>query len=337
MKVFLTGGAGFIGSHIAESLVQAGHYVAIYDNFSSGNYLNIKNLDNSKVKIIEGDILDYKKLHSSMSGYDFISHHAAQLEIYRAAEDPSYDLTVNTIGTLNVLKSAVANNITKMINVSSACVYGQTPNITDESAATNPNWTYGVSKLAAEKYCQIYSSQNNIKITNLRYGIVYGEKEWYRRVLTIFIKRAIEKKSLVIFDNGAQIRDFIYVGDVVKLNNICMHSKNAENRTFNVGTSIPTTIQELATIVQNVSKEIINYQPEIIYENLKEGAHSLHIPDKKRNISDLNRMQLGISKAELKLNWKPETTLVDGIKKEMLWYLNNISRWQKVTYSNSTQ
>lgn len=337
MKVFLTGGAGFIGSHIAESLVQEGHHVIIYDNFSSGNYLNIKHLDNTKVKIIEGDILDYKKLQSAMFGCDYISHHAAQLEIYRASEDPSFDLTINTIGTLNVLKSAITNKITKMINISSACVYGQTPILTDETAPTSPNWTYGVSKLAAEKYCQIYTSQHNIKITNLRYGIVYGEREWYRRVLTIFIKRAVEKKSLVIFENGDQIRDFIYIGDVVKFNNVCMQSKISENRTYNVGTSIPTTVTQLANTVQAVSKELLNYQPEIIFENLEEGAHSINIPDKKRNISDLNRMQLGIRNAERDLNWKPEFDLANGIKKEMAWYLNNIERWQKVTYSKPVQ
>jgi nucleoside-diphosphate-sugar epimerase len=122
-KIFVTGGAGFIGSHIVESLVKKGAVVTVYDNFSTGSIENLKSVI-KEIKIIKGDILDYKKLEKVMKGHDIVSHQAAQLEITKSMEDPIEDLTINTIGSLNVFKAAVKNNVKKIINASSAGVYG---------------------------------------------------------------------------------------------------------------------------------------------------------------------------------------------------------------------
>ncbi len=329
-KILITGGAGFIGSHIVDSLVKSGNRVIVYDNFSSGNIGNLKK-SIRKIQIVKGDILDYPKIEKVMKGVDFVSHHAAQLEIFKAESDPLFDLRINTIGTLNILKSAKYNRIRKIINASSACVYGQPiSKIQDENHPTNPNWSYGVSKLTAEKYCQIFSKESGIPVTSLRYAIVYGEREWFRRVLTIFLKRAINKQDLIIFGNGNQYRDFVYVKDVVRLHNLCIENKSAENEVFNVGQGKPTTIKKLARIVRKISG-INNLR--IKYEDVKEGESSILVQGKKRNPQDLKGMCLSSRKAYKILHWKAQTSLVEGITKEFRWAKVNLNRWDKIKYT----
>lgn len=323
-SIFLTGGAGFIGSHIAESLVSQGYKVAIYDNFSSGRNENLRKIKND-IKIIKGDILDYNKLEASMAGFDIVSHQAAQLEIFRCVGDPGLDLETNTIGTLNVLRSAVKNKIKKIINASSACVYGQaqyTPQ--DEDHPKEPNWPYGVSKLAAEKYCNIFQDTYHIPIVSLRYGIVYGEREWLGRVLTMFIKRVIlEKKQPVIFGNGDQLRDFIYVGDVVRLHDFCLKKAKLPDRVYNVSTGIGTSIKRLAKLVIEYSGK--DYLP--LFEQLKEGEPSQYMPERKRIPQELRKMVLSPKRALKDLGWRSSVPLKEGILKEIEWISQDCNFW----------
>lgn len=328
MKIFITGGAGFIGSHIAESLVKEGYQIKIYDNFSTGKIENLSKIS-ADCEIVNGDILDIEKIKKEMKGYDFVSHQAAQLEIIRGDSDPEFDLRVNTIGTLNVLRAAKENNIKKVVNASSACIYGQTDGSTSELFYPKPNWAYGVSKLAAEKYCDIYNDYHGLPAVNLRYAITYGEKEWFRRVLTIFIKRAIQNLPLVIFGKGEQIRDFVYVGDVVRFHNLCLFDQRADGQAFNVGTGIPTSIEQLAEKVMEAS----NKKLDIAYEDIPEGELSQLVSDKKRNSSELKKMILDISKAQDLIDWKPEMSLLEGLRKEIKWASENLERWEKIYYS----
>lgn len=326
MKILITGGAGFIGSHIVKSLSEKGHKIIIYDNFSTGLMENLENINPRNIDVIEGDILDFKKLSYSMKGVDIVSHHAAQLEIFVGIDDPEKDLSINTGGTLNVLKAAKNNEVEKVINASSACIYGQTDQAKKENEPAEPNWAYGVSKMAAEKYANIYSKYKNLKVTNLRYGIVYGEHEWYRRVLPIFIKKVIEGKNPVVFGNGGQIRDFIYVGDVVELHNKCINTNAADGESLNVGTGLPTTIVELAETACKLVNEDLN----VIYEDLKEGEFSSLVEGKKRNIDELGVMLLNIDKAKNILGWEPKTSLIEGMKKEYDWAKDHLDRWDKI-------
>jgi UDP-glucose 4-epimerase len=227
MKIFITGGAGFIGSHIVDNYVSKGHEVIVYDNFSSGKIENLKNVIN-KIKIINGDILDFEKLKKYCDkDVDVISHHAAQLEIFKCLKNPAFDLKTNTIGTLNILELAKLKKIKRIINASSACVYGQSSakQQSEYGHEKKPHWPYGVSKLCSENYCEIYQNNYNMKITSLRYGIVFGEREWLGRVLTMFLSRALQNKSPVIFGNGRAIRDFIHVSDVAKINQLLLKKK----------------------------------------------------------------------------------------------------------------
>jgi UDP-glucose 4-epimerase len=321
-RIFITGGAGFIGSHIAESLVKKGYSITIYDNFSSGLIDNIKDFKDD-VKVIRGNILDLEKLTRAMKNHDIVSHQAAQLEILRCIDEPGVDLEINTFGTLNVLKAAVKNKIKKIINASSACVYGQAHYIPeDEGHPKNPNWPYGVSKLAAEKYCEIYQAYYGIKITSLRYGIVYGLREWFGRVLTYFVKRSLEGKPLIVFDRKVT-RDFIFVDDAVNFHNICLVNSKTDNLVFNVATGKGTNLYELAAAV----KKAMGLEKKIIFDSPSEGSPSKYMPERKRLPLELKEMVLDISRAKRLTGWKPRVALGEGIKRQAAWVRANPWRW----------
>ena len=327
-KIFLvTGGAGFIGSHIVDGLLKDGaRKVIIYDNFSSGNKLNIDHLkEDKRVVTVLGDVLDFDTLYKTMKGVDVVSHQAAQLEIFRALSDPLVDLETNVVGTLNVLKASLECKIKKVVNASSACVYGQARYLPeDENHPLKPQWPYGVSKLAAEKYCTMFYEFYGLPIVNLRYGIVYGPREWYGRVLTMFIKRILENEQPVIFGDGTQSRDFVSVSDVVKMHNRCVEEEKANGETYNVGTGIKTSIKELAYLAIKTFSKSLNP----IFENPPLGDYSKLVPNRRRIPGELIDMVLDIKKAKKELGWWPLVKLDDGIRAEIEWFTKNPSYWQ---------
>lgn len=323
-KILVTGGAGFIGSHIVESLVKEGAKVTVYDNFSTGKLEYLEEV-RRKINIIKGDILDRNALKKACKGVDIISHHAAQLEIFRCMENPIIDLKTNTIGTLNVLNIAKENKLEKVINASSVSVYGQAIRLPqDENHPTNPNWAYGVSKLAAEKYCQIFNEQYGIPIISLRYGQVYGVREWFGRALTVFIKRILDGEPIVIFGKGRQMRDYIYVSDVVNCHNICLINDSIKDGVFNVGSGRAMTIVKIAQIV----KRVLGDKNKIIYEQTKQGKVSRLVPYRKRIPCELEKMYMSIEKAKKILNWEPVISLEEGIRRQVDWLKKNPSAWK---------
>ncbi len=327
-KVLVTGGAGFIGSHTVERLLQEGAAVTVLDNFRTGLRENMQAVQDD-IQFIEGSILEAKDLAKATKGQDLIMHLAAQLEITRALDDPVEDLVTNTVGTLNVFKAAVANGIPKVVMASSAGVYGQaveTPQ-REDTHPTNPNWAYGVSKLATEKYARVFEESNGLKVVPLRYGIVYGPREWYGRVLTIFIKRALEGQPLVIFGDGKQIRDFVSVKDVAAMNLLCLDNSAADNEVFNVSTARGIDINTLAELVKKASGKDI----EIIHEEVEEGKASKYY-DRIRLPQELKTLVQSYDKAKKLLNWEPTVDFEAGIKEEYQWLSEHPSRWQKMNY-----
>lgn len=332
-KVLVTGGAGFIGSWVVHTLLEKGAEITVYDNFSSGLRKNLKDVQ-SDIEIIKGDILDFDRLKAACKDKDIVSHHAAQLEITKCISSPEYDLKVNTVGTLNVLRAAVANKVSKLVCASSACVYGQAQyRPEDENHPANPNWEYGISKLAQEKYCNIFSDDYLIPIASLRYSIVYGPREWFGRVLTIFIKRAVEGKPLVIFGDGSQLRDFAYVGDVVRLHNLLMESDFSGHRIYNASSGTAHSIKELAPIVQKVCQSVLKKDVDIVFEDIKEGEESRMVERRKRLPRELKAMHLDYKKANEDTGYQPQVQLEDGVKKEMEWLVaEGLQRWKRMSY-----
>ena len=180
-----------------------------------------------------------------------------------------FDLTTNTIGSLNVFKAAAELGIVKVVEASSAGVYGQAvTDLQDETHPTDPNWEYGVSKLACEKYTAISCERRpELSAASLRYAIVYGEREWYGRVLTLFLKRALDGQSPVVFGRGDQIRDFVYVGDIARLHRSCLETDFSGHLILNGSTAVATSVLDLA----NVICEVVGERLEPIFDDVAEG------------------------------------------------------------------
>ena len=327
-NILVTGGAGFIGSHIVDSLVRAGAKVTVLDNLAFGTLDNLAQVRDD-IHFVQGDIRDASLLERLAAGMDVVSHQAAQLEIFLATSHPCWDLEINTIGTLNVLEAARKAGAAKVVNASSACVYGQKDGPTAENDSRHPNWTYGVSKLAAEEYGRIYSQSKGLPVVSLRYSIVYGEREWYRRALPIFLRRIIDGQPPVIFGSGSQYRDFIHVADVVALHNRCLVSDAADGQFLNVSTGVGVTIGELA---RTISELFFNGQ--VIHEDISQGQTSSLVPGKRRNTDELKSMVLDPTKAETLLGWRPKVGLAEGLRLEYDWARSNPGRWADITYSD---
>ncbi len=335
MKILLTGGCGFIGSNILERYLQEGHEVTIVDNFRSGRMENIKHLlDNKNLRCAFGDILDEDFIKGLDEDFDIISHHAAQLEITRCIEFPQEDLTSNLIGTTNIFEHAKrCKNVKKVIYASSAAVYGQAKSsLQKETDDIDPHWIYGVSKYATEMLANIYSKELKIPFVGMRYSIVYGPREWYGRVLTLFIKNSIRDNKIVVFGKGDEVRDYINVKDVVEFNALLLE-KNLpnENLPLNVSFGKGITIDKLAHKIQDLTS------CELIHEEVEEGKSSKIINvDRVRLPGNLLYLCQDNSKAKEMLNWEPKVDFEVGLIEEIEWYREKSKTdselWSKMFY-----
>jgi UDP-glucose 4-epimerase len=331
MKVLVTGGAGFIGSWVVEQYVRKGHQVTVFDNFSTGLRENLKGAGEAAT-VVEGDICDYDRLRFAMKGQECVNHHAAQLEITTAIEHPARDAEVNIIGSLNVLRAMKEEGIKQAVFASSACVYGNLDQyLVKEDAALMPNWEYGVSKLAVERYCDIVCAYEGFDIVSLRYGIVYGEREWYGRALTAFVKRAFEGGELVVFGEGRVVRDFIHAEDVARLNVIATERRARGHVILNAGTGLPTTIKRMAETIVEIVRSEEGRNISITHEMLNEGEISTKLAGRVRLPRELRIMSLDCGKALGMYGWKPEVSLELGLKREYAWVKENSRRWTKMS------
>lgn len=208
---------------------------------------------------------------------------------------------------------------------SSGAVYGEAKYLPiNEEHPLEPHWPYGVSKLSAERYVMQYHKLFGLETTAFRYGIVYGPREWFGRVLTMFIKRIfIENKPPVVFGDGSQTRDFVYVNDVAKAHMLALENDEAVGQVFNVGNGKGTSINELAkTLVEISGKKL-----EVIHDNPVEGTPSRFQPERVRLKGELKNFILSIEKADKTLGWRPLTGFRDGLLKEISWVMKNNERW----------
>jgi UDP-glucose 4-epimerase len=300
-RVLVTGGAGFIGSHLVDRLVEEGCKVRVIDNLSTGKLANIQgHLDNGVVELVKGDIRDRKLVHECVKDVDVVVHLAAVTSVPLSVKDPAGTFEVNVAGTMNLVTSSARNKVGKFVFISSCAVYGDPSRLpVDETAPTNPISPYAESKLAAEHFCCGFNERLLLKAVCLRLFNVYGLRQAfndYSGVITLFINRARQGLPLKIYGDGSQTRDFVNVHDVVEAIFGVMKSEGADGGVFNVGSGKPTSIAELA----NVVSELAGVSPKIKYEKPRSG--------------DILRSYADISLAKRVFGFKPEFSLSQGLQ-----------------------
>lgn len=255
-KVLITGGAGFIGSHTIDILLEKGYTIFVLDNLSTGL---LKNLNNKKITFIKGSIQDKNLLDKIMKSVDFVIHLAAIASVSESIKNPILTHDVNVSGTLNVFISALENNIKKVVYASSAAVYGNNQNVPlVEEDLSDPVSPYGLHKSINEKYAKLLNKNNKTKFIGLRYFNVYGPRQslsgGYPAVIPNFCINILNNKTISVFGDGKQDRDFIYVKDLAKINVLCLEKNKIKNSILNVGTGKKTNINKLISIIENKTK-----------------------------------------------------------------------------------
>jgi UDP-glucose 4-epimerase len=309
-KVIVTGGAGFIGSHITEELLRLGCKVLVIDNLSTGKIENIKDiLKNPNFQFIQGSITDVSLLNKLFSGSDYVFHQAAIPNVIRSIEDPVATHEANVTGTLNVLTAARDNSIKKVIFASSSAIFGDTSILSQkEDMLPNPQSPYAVSKLASEYYCQVFNLVYKLPTVCLRYFNVYGPRQdpnsQYSAVIPKFIQRILTGKSPIIFGDGEQTRDFVFVRDVVSANLLAV--ENDSTGIFNIGSGQKVSINQL---VRWILKLLNIDNIETVYEKERSG-------EIKHSLAD-------ISKAKT-LAYQPKFSLEAGLKETIEKFKNTL-------------
>ena len=298
-KVIVTGGAGFIGSHLAEELARRGYQVTILDDLSTGEMENIKELlKKGSVQFIQDSITNFSLLKELFQGAIYVFHQAALPSVPRSVKDPLAASEVNITGTLNVLLAARDNKVRKVVYASSSSVYGDTPTLPKkEDMVPHPQSPYAVSKLAGEHYCRVFQEVYGLATACLRYFNVYGPRQnpdsQYAAVIPRFIRWASEGSPLIIFGDGEQTRDFTFIADAVEANILAAES-NASG-VFNIGQGKSITINELAKFVIKLTGN--NVEP--VHQEPREG-------DIRHSLAD-------ISKAKT-LGYEPRYNLEEGLE-----------------------
>ncbi|MDD5435313.1 MAG: GDP-mannose 4,6-dehydratase [Nitrospira sp.] len=302
MRILVTGGAGFIGSHITDRLVLEGHSVSIIDNLSTGKEDNL----NKEAKFYKMDIVNprieriFKKERPEL-----ICHLAAQMDVRRSVADPVYDAQTNILGMLNLLENAVRYGTRKVIFASTGgAVYGEeAPIPTSEDHPPQPLSPYGISKLTGEHYLFFYKQTYGLNYIVLRFANVYGPRQdpfGEAGVVAIFTQKMLRNEQPVINGNGMQTRDYVYVEDVVDAVTASVYSEVTD--TFNVGTGIETSVNELFNVLKNINGN-----------NIKE----VHGPAKK---GEQDRSCLSCNKIKKTLEWEPGTPIKEGLARTVEFF-----------------
>jgi nucleoside-diphosphate-sugar epimerase len=253
MKVLVTGGAGFIGSHVVRTLLERGAAVRVLDNFSTGSRLNLATVAD-EIEIAEGELRSYERVHAATRGVDIVFHQGALPSVPRSVHDPLTTSAVNVEGTLNVLLAARDENVGRVVFASSSSIYGNSgalPRV--ESVNPEPLSPYAVSKLAAERYCSSFSYVYGLETVCLRYFNVFGPGQdptsQYAAVVPRFIAAAESSEPITVYGDGLQRRDFTYIDNVVQANLQAAVAPDASGAIVNVGTGRAVSINDLADMI----------------------------------------------------------------------------------------
>jgi len=302
MKILVTGGAGFIGSHIVDRLIQESHDVVIADNLTTGKRRHINRAANFYRADIRSRWLErvFRRERPTV-----VCHHAAQMDVRRSVEDPMFDADTNIMGTLNVLRYAVKYGVRKVIFASSGgAVYGEPNQLpVSESHPAHPVSPYGISKMVGDEYLRYFHENDGIEYVSLRYANVFGPRQdphGEAGVVAIFTQKMLQNEQPIINGNGRQTRDFVYVDDVVEANMAAL-GKEAHG-IYNVGTGQETTVNELFTLLAGFVNPAIR---------------EVHGPAKK---GEQMKIALDSSRLHRELDWDPKVSLKDGLERTVASY-----------------
>jgi nucleoside-diphosphate-sugar epimerase len=310
-KVLVTGGGGFIGSHLVERVLRDGLDARVLDNFATGHRVNLAAVE-ADVELIEGDIQSYERVHNAVRGCEVVFHLAALPSVPRSIQDPLTSTASNVTGTLNVLLASRDEGVRRVVFSSSSSVYGpQREYPQREDAAARPISPYGVSKLAAEGYCRAFTQVYGLETVALRYFNVFGPRQdplsQYSAVIPKFITAVLEGERPVIFGDGEQSRDFTYVDNTVEGTLLASTADGVAGDTFNLACGEATTLNQLLDHIREISAKDV----EAIYEERQPG--------------DLQRSQADISRAREALGYQPEVDIRAGLEKTFVHH----TRWFK--------
>ena len=321
-RILVIGGAGFIGSHVIETLLDNFYDVTVYDNFSSPQ-TDVDDMNLRDTVVIEGDIMDVVKLTAATRCCDAVIHLAAKVDVSNGSKDPLADVDATLKGTINVIHACVTSGVKRIINASSAYVYGdELRNPSKETDKTEPSVECGITKLAAEKYFEIARKDHGLDYTTLRISTAYGPNEWFGRAFPVFVKRALCGEPLVVFGNGKQQRDFVHVKDVSSFIVGIIRDKKTFGKVYNVSSGIGTEIRELATKINDM------FNVGIIYEYIDEGKESELVEGRVRTIRDQKHVVLDNALAQKDTLWRPKIDLDAGILDTVCWAkLNHEAKW----------
>ncbi len=308
--ILITGGAGFIGSHLAEEYVKKKHTVKVLDDFSSGTVNNIRGLLNFKnFKLIRGDVRNKETIEKAMDNVDVVFHLAAQVHVDKSIIAPRYTFETNTFGTLNVLDSSLENDVELVIYASTSEVYGsaQSPSM-DEKHPLNPASPYAASKAAADRLCFAYYNTYKLPVVIVRCFNTYGPRQsdtGYAAAIPKFIKRVMQGLPPVIYGDGTQTRDYLYIKDTVKTYDLVLNSnENLVGKTINFGTGREVSINELANKIVSLFGR-------------KEKLKPIHVAPRP---GEVKRLCADISLAKKELGFEPKYDIITGLKEFIKWY-----------------
>jgi len=303
MRIIITGGAGFIGSHLAEALLRDGNSITVIDNFSTGTMENLREIKD-RIKIIEGDLRDSSAALQSIGEADIVFHLAANYSVKRSSEDPLFDLQSNLLTTLNVLEAMRRNDIQKIVFTSSSTVYGETDKFPiPETAKLNPISNYGVSKLAAERYIKIFSKLYGINGLILRYANILGPRCNHGVVFDFVNKLNKNPKALLILGNGKQQKSYLDVEDCMNAT-LLVSEKFKGYDVFNIGSENWLTVDEIAKIVCD---ELGLRNTMFEYTGGKRGWPG-----------DVSKFLLDVEKIKGQ-GWKPKYNIAQSIRRTVSW------------------
>lgn len=312
MKILVTGGAGFIGSHTCESLLKKGHEVVCVDNLDPYYDVSLKegNLDilrdYDSFEFVKGDIRDENLVNKLVEGVDAVNHQAAQAGVRVSVENSLKPHEINTGGTLNLLEAARKHDVKHFLFASSSSVYGKSPELPfEENAKKLPVSPYGVSKLSAENYVRVYNEIHGIPTVSLRYFTVYGPRMRPDLAISIFTENAMNNEEIEIFGDGNQTRDFTYIKDIINAQNLCLEKRIGNGESFNIGSGERININQLAEKII----ELTNSKSKIVNSDPRKG--------------DARHTWADVSKTKKKLGWVANYNLEKGLKKYIRWGKGN--------------